>query len=171
MPLLDAGSRVVGLVVTTGGAQPRSWYMSASAEEIRWPAVVDALQRASDGLLLPGAALRSERMVTGRVQSIPTGAGLWFAQPSYLWPTTTPQAVSHVVLWRAGAASGARDIAAVLRGAKPAEPAEPAGTPAWQARVNALYNQMRIALKRGDWAAFGEAFEALGRLTGQPSIR
>ncbi|MBI2795968.1 MAG: UPF0182 family protein [Gemmatimonadetes bacterium] len=171
VPLLDASSRVLGLVITSGGAQPRSWFMSAAPEEIRWPAMTDALQRSGDALLLPGAALRAERIVPGRVQSIPTAAGLWFAQPSYLWPATAPQAVSHVALWRGGESQGARDIAAVLRGARPAEPAEQPGSAAWQARVNALYNQMRVALKRGDWVAFGEAFEALGRLTGQPSIR
>ena len=31
--------------------------------------------------------------------------------------------------------------------------------------------KMQGALKKGDWAAFGEAFETLGRLTGQPPIR
>ena len=29
--------------------------------------------------------------------------------------------------------------------------------------VNALYAAMRDALRRGDWAAFGRAFDALGR--------
>ena len=79
--------------------------------------------------------------------------------------------VSHVAVWRGGTASAARDIGAVLRGARPDEPVEAPGTPAWQARVSALYNQMRLALKKGDWSAFGEAFESLGRLTGQPPIR
>jgi uncharacterized membrane protein (UPF0182 family) len=29
--------------------------------------------------------------------------------------------------------------------------------------ANALYAQMRDALRRGDWVAFGRAFDALGR--------
>jgi uncharacterized membrane protein (UPF0182 family) len=29
--------------------------------------------------------------------------------------------------------------------------------------ARSLYNTMRDALRRGDWAAFGRAFEALGR--------
>ncbi|MBI3789561.1 MAG: hypothetical protein HY275_01620, partial [Gemmatimonadetes bacterium] len=59
----------------------------------------------------------------------------------------------------------------VLRGERPDEPADVPGSPAWRARVAALYNQMRAALAKGDWATFGSAFEALGRLTGQPPIR
>jgi uncharacterized membrane protein (UPF0182 family) len=32
--------------------------------------------------------------------------------------------------------------------------------------VTALYAAMRDALRRGDWAAFGRAFDALGRVLG-----
>ena len=109
--------------------------------------------------------------MAGRLTALPTAEGLWVAQPAYLWPSGGPPLVSHVALWRSGSATAARDIAAVLRGSRPNESTEAPGTPAWQARVAALYNQMRGALKKGDWAAFGEAFETLGRLTGQPPIR
>jgi len=34
--------------------------------------------------------------------------------------------------------------------------------------VTALYAAMRDALRRGDWAAFGRAFDELGRLLGPP---
>jgi uncharacterized membrane protein (UPF0182 family) len=37
------------------------------------------------------------------------------------------------------------------------------------ASAASLYNAMREALRRGDWTAFGRAFEALGRLLGQPA--
>jgi len=37
----------------------------------------------------------------------------------------------------------------------------------FQSRASALYGQMRDALRRGDWAAFGRAFEAMGRLVGE----
>ena len=171
IPLLDASERVQGLVVATGGGQPRSWFVSAAPARLRWPAIVEGLQRATDAILASPAGVRPERTLAGRLQSFPTEAGLWFAQPSYLWPVAAPPSVSHVSLWRGAAASGARDLATVLRGGKPLEPMEHPGSPAWQAHVSALYNQMRLALKRGDWAAFGEAFESLGRLTGQPPIR
>jgi len=34
--------------------------------------------------------------------------------------------------------------------------------------VFALYAQMRAALQRGDWQAFGRAYEALGALLARP---
>jgi uncharacterized membrane protein (UPF0182 family) len=40
-----------------------------------------------------------------------------------------------------------------------------------KAAVSALYQSMRDALKRGDWAAFGRAFDALGRTLAQPAAR
>ena len=171
IPLLDATEHVFGLVVTTGGAQPQSWFVGAGPERTRWPVIVEGLQHASDAILAPTVTQRSERVLAGRLQSFPTEAGIWFAQPSYLWPAAAPPSVGHVTMWRDGSIAVARDIGAVLRGARPAESFEAPGSPAWQAHLNALYNQMRVALKRGDWAAFGEAFESLGRLTGQPSIR
>ena len=171
LPLLDALDRVQALVVGTGGANPRTWWMPVKAPEVRWGAVIDALARTSEPLVAAGAIPRGERTIPGRVVSLPTADGLWLVQPHYLWPVNGPPAVSHVALWRDGSASAARDLGTVLRGVRPNEPMETPGTPAWQARVSALYNQMRVALKKGDWAAFGEAFETLGRLTGQPPIR
>ena len=38
-----------------------------------------------------------------------------------------------------------------------------AGGPVTTASPAALYNAMREAMRRGDWVAFGRAFEALGR--------
>ena len=171
LALLDALDRVQGIVVGTGGRTPRTWWVPVRSPEARWGGVVDALARTTEPLVASGAIPRGERTIPGRITAIPTAEGPWFVQPQYLWPVTGAPAVSHVALWRGGSASAARDLAAVLRGARPDAPVEPRGSPAWQARVATLYNQMRVALKKGDWSAFGEAFETLGRLTGQPSIR
>ena len=171
VPLLDPLDRVQALVVGTGGATPRTWWVPVALADARWRAIEQSLTRSGDALLASGAIPRGERPVAGRLTALPTAEGLWVAQPAYLWPSGGPPLVSHVALWRSGSATAARDIAAVLRGSRPNESTEPPGTPAWQARVAALYNQMRGALKKGDWAAFGEAFETLGRLTGQPPIR
>jgi hypothetical protein len=35
-------------------------------------------------------------------------------------------------------------------------------------RVGALYESMREAMRRGDWAGIGAAYEALGRLLRSP---
>jgi hypothetical protein len=38
----------------------------------------------------------------------------------------------------------------------------------FRARVEALHATMRAALLRGDWAAFGEAFDTLGAMISAP---
>jgi uncharacterized membrane protein (UPF0182 family) len=35
-----------------------------------------------------------------------------------------------------------------------------------RARVAGLYTRMRDALRRGDWVAFGQAFDELGKIIG-----
>jgi hypothetical protein len=43
-------------------------------------------------------------------------------------------------------------------------------TPAnFRQRVNALYTAMRDALRRGDWPAFGKAYDDLGRVLQAPA--
>ena len=37
--------------------------------------------------------------------------------------------------------------------------------------INGLYSAMRTALQRGDWTAFGRAFDALGVALGRDSAR
>jgi len=36
-----------------------------------------------------------------------------------------------------------------------------------RARATRLYEAMRDAMRRGDWTAFGEAYDALGALLGR----
>jgi uncharacterized membrane protein (UPF0182 family) len=48
----------------------------------------------------------------------------------------------------------------------------PAVTPAdFRQRVNDLYAAMRDALRRGDWNAFGKAYDELGRLLRVPDAK
>jgi hypothetical protein len=54
---------------------------------------------------------------------------------------------------------------AAPRGATPLAGLSPQG---FRARAESLYDSMRSALRRGDWAAFGSAYETLGRLLGRP---
>jgi uncharacterized membrane protein (UPF0182 family) len=57
---------------------------------------------------------------------------------------------------------------AQLAGTLPVAP-PPTSTPGAneiRARAAAVYARMREALRRGDWAAFGQAFDELGKLLG-----
>jgi hypothetical protein len=37
-----------------------------------------------------------------------------------------------------------------------------------RARAAALYDSLRASMRRGDWRAYGEHWDALGRLLGRP---
>ncbi|HEY9517163.1 MAG TPA: hypothetical protein VIQ74_15905, partial [Gemmatimonadaceae bacterium] len=52
----------------------------------------------------------------------------------------------------------------------PPSPVRPgtAGTGDLRTRVRRLYETMRDALRRGDWSAFGRAYDALGELSAPP---
>jgi uncharacterized membrane protein (UPF0182 family) len=62
---------------------------------------------------------------------------------------------------------------AQLAGSLPATsppPVAPASTDL-RARAAALYARMRDALRRGDWVAFGQAFDELGKVLGGSGSR
>jgi uncharacterized membrane protein (UPF0182 family) len=90
--------------------------------------------------------------------------GVGFAQTTYRW---RPQSVP--ALNRLAILSG--DTARTLvpgNAAVPAPAAAAASQPAAAVRGPALilYNTMRDALRRGDWGAFGRAFDSLGHVLG-----
>ena len=169
--ILDSADRMDGLMLAVGGFPARIWWIPFPQPHVRWPEAVDAMIRAGEPLSPPASTPRLDRPIPGRVQAFPLAGSIWLLQPSYLWPVNGPPAVAYVALWRGGTAHAARDVATALRGPRAGDAPDPAPGPPSPARIADLYNQMRIALKRGDWAAFGAAFEALGRLTGQPPLR
>ncbi|HEY9228064.1 MAG TPA: hypothetical protein VIP11_15515, partial [Gemmatimonadaceae bacterium] len=96
--------------------------------------------------------------------AVPVRGGIGFVQPRYRWrPPNVPSLFRVTTL----AGDTARSIAP--NAAAPTRPPETQPAPGdLKATVNALYTTMREALKRGDWAAFGRAFDALGRALGRP---
>ena len=51
---------------------------------------------------------------------------------------------------------------------EPAGPLVSLGTDRREAEGARLYEAMRQAMQRGDWRAFGAAFDSLGRVLGRP---
>ena len=164
VPLLDAADRLRGVVIADGGAQWTVRWRPLSSPGPRWPSVVDQLQR------LPDANTGSPRDVAlkrGPVRAIPLRGGVALLQSTYAWRAEGPPVLTRVAVFardtmRAGAtladAVGAADDAGIEEPRAPATPAE------FRERVAQLYDVMRDALRRGDWRAYGEAFEELGRL-------
>jgi len=159
LPLVDDSDHLRGLIIGLGGASDSMlWYPLAAAGP-RWGAVLDRLRSVDSA---GGAAHdASGLLATGRVRVVPTRSGIAFLQPSYRWRSQNLPSIGRVALLSDDVA---RSVAPPF-GLVPPVPALPAtATPEVKNSASALYAAMRDALRRGDWVAFGHAFDALGRL-------
>ena len=165
-PLVDDADRVGGIVVATGGMQPATWWRPITGARPRWSTVLDRLRRATNGVAdEPGG-----RIVRGRVRVIPTAGGVLFAQTHYLWRGDGSPAVAQAVVAVGDSLRVGRTLAEALGDRVPAgAPVSPTDPRTFRERVTTAYEAMRAALRRGDWRAFGDAYDALGRLLATPT--
>jgi len=164
LPLVDATDRLVGLLVEYGGSSPVTDWVPLAAPGPHWASVIDKLRTLDSA---GTASADGGVLAHGRVRVVPVGTGLAFFQPTYRWaPQTLPLLNRIAVLsgdtLRSLPAPGP-DASGVARAR-----VEPDAGAAMRDSVRALYATMRDALRTGDWTSFGRAFDALGRLTGQP---
>jgi uncharacterized protein len=169
VPLVDARDRVTGVITATGGARRRILWVPLDSTAPRWSSALDRLQRATDS----GTARREGPVARGRVRSVVVGDRLAMVQPQYAWRSDDAPSLTGVTVFagdtaRAGAtialALGVSDSAVAARSREPG-----LGSPdQFHGRVEALYDTMQAALRRGDLTGFGVAFGALGRLLGHP---
>jgi uncharacterized protein len=170
VPLVDARDRVTGVVMVTGGARRRILWVPVDSSGPRWPSALDRLQRAADS----GAARREGPAARGRVRSVVVGGHLALVQPDYAWRSDDAPSLTGVTVAFGDTARTGETITLAL-GLADTVPAPPAhaspgagATDQFHARVEALYDTMQSALRRGDLTAFGAAFGTLGRLLGHP---
>jgi uncharacterized membrane protein (UPF0182 family) len=163
IPVTDSLRSVTGVVIAAGGQTPRTYWLPLRRRGMRWAMVVEQLQRSLDSTITFPQNARAAR---GHVRAVPIAADLAFVQPTYSWRLEgAPTLVQVTVLTRDRIRVGPT-LAAAL-GVPPGQPSEELApmTPAdFRARVTALYEEMTAALQRGDWVAFGRAYEALGAL-------
>lgn len=157
VPMVDASGAVIGVVVTLGGASPRTEWTPATRGE-RWNDLLDKLQRTADSA---GIGRQRRQARRGRVLTIPVGRELLYAQAHYEWATDAAPTLAGVATIVAGAAGAGATTAAALG----VSSRDPSGRDAsFRAAVAPLHRQMDDAMRRGDWGAFGVAFRALGAL-------
>lgn len=136
------------------------WYPLSSPGP-RWSAILDGLRSVDSA----GSAAREGPLVAGRVRAIPVRSGIGFLQPRYRWRPPNPPSMYRVALRGDSSRSISPNVA-------PPRPEEAPTTPGdLRATIAALYSTMREALKRGDWVAFGKAFDSLGRAIGATNSR
>ena len=153
LPMIDDSDRLRGLLIGTGGANPVTAWAPLTAAGARWSAVIDRL-RSIDST---GAGTREGPLAHGRVRAIPLRDGVAFIMPTYRWRAEGAPSLSRVAALAGDSVRPIVPNAAILR----AITGMPAIGPS--PSLSALYQAMRDALRRGDWAAFGRAFDALGK--------
>ena len=153
-PLLDGQDHVRGVVAALAGSRRGTSWIPVAPDGLTWGRVVDRL-RGDDGL-------RERALVHGPVRVIPVEGRALYVQSAFQWRPGGSSALVHVVTLAHDSVHVAGTLAGTL--GQNARPAIGGGADTVQGdRAQALYRQMRDALARGDWAAFGLAFDSLGR--------
>ena len=158
-PLLDRSERLRGLFITLGGPSPRAVWLPAGERAPAWREVTDRL-RAAD-------TITASHLVRGYVRAVPLAGDVALVQPRYEWRGSGAPRLLYV---SATIGDSVRTAGTLLELAGRPPAAAPLGAPDFQNRVMQLYEEMRRAMARGDWTAYGRAFDALGVLLG-PSRR
>jgi uncharacterized membrane protein (UPF0182 family) len=158
IPLVDETERLRGLLIGIGGATRTTLWYPLEAPGLRWSVVLDHLRSLDSA----GSAPRDAPLAHGRVRAIPIRSGIGFVQPTYRWrPQGIPTLNRIALLAGDTARSLPPSAASITRGSE-----VPLVAGDLKTSVTALYAAMRDALRRGDWAAFGRAFDALGHVLG-----
>jgi uncharacterized membrane protein (UPF0182 family) len=167
VPVLDDAGGVRGVVIAAGGRTRGTYWLERRGTAIRWNDILDRLRRSTDSV--PGRP-REPALRGGRVRVIPLSDRLAFAQSAYAWPPEGPPALVRVAVLDQDSVFSGRTIADAFGLTAVLEPdvGEPITDESFRARASRLYEAMREALRRGDWTAFGEAYDALGALLARP---
>lgn len=165
VPLLDEMEQLDGIAVVTGGAARTTWWHPASGTPLRWRSALETLQAGEDSVLTAGK--RDPRRRRAAAAAIMTNRG-----PRFMQVTTTTRSDGTPMIARVAltdgqhTGAGATLASALLAiGERPAgglAPAAASGSLPPDGEAIRLYDVMRRAMQRGDWTAFGAAFDSLG---------
>ena len=159
LAVLDRSDRVRGLFIATGGPSQRSIWWPLAESGPHWREAVDRLQ-AIDTISAP-------RLVRGYVRAVPVGRNVALVQPRYQWNDGERPRLLYVGIFEDDSVRIARSLGAVPLDADTVSVADAD----LRERAAQLHAEMRNALSRGDWVAFGRAFDELGRLLSQGNPR
>ena len=161
IPVLDDEDQVTGLMIAAGGERQRTFWLPLESRGGRWNAIVDQLHRAPD---TPAVLPRDTRVVRGAVRAVPLQGSVAYVQATYTWRSGGVPALERVHVFADGSVTTGPTLAAAGAGVPAGETAPPESPQSFRARVGVLYEDMRSALRRGDWSAFGRAYDELGDL-------
>ncbi|WP_373058176.1 UPF0182 family protein [Gemmatimonas sp.] len=175
VPLLDGGDQIGGIMTVSGGLLRQTWWDSTTVPRQRWRTVTARLQSALDsarGTITDGSR-RNPRIHAGRVSTLMTATG-----PLLVQPLLSNGVEGSTSIARVAASDGIRmGVGTTLvealgqMGEVPVPSARVAGSVGEGLSSDVArrwYAAMRDALRRGEWAKFGAAFDSLGRVLERP---
>lgn len=163
VPVLDEAGSIRGIVMATGGSTRASYFVPVRGANRSWSSVLDRLRRARDSI--PGRP-RESPVRAGRIRALPLLDRVIYVQSVYAWPNEGPPTLARVAALDGDSLYVGRTLADAWGVSPRTIPAidQPVTEESVRERATRLYEAMRDAMRRGDWTAFGEAFEALGAL-------
>lgn len=158
--MVNSGDSVVGVIMATGGPVPTTRFI-ATPGAAGWGETLERLATAGDGL-------RGDmRRAAGRARLVPyDGGGIVAVQPRYVWPVAGPPTLDGLAALVGGEVKVGRTLGAIGGPAETGPDERPLDAAARQ-RLGPLYDRMRQALARGDFAEFGRLLDRIGRALGR----
>ena len=160
-PLLDSTERVRGTVAAIGGPSRVTAWLPVASDGRRWGAIVDLLRMAD-------SAQHESGVVRAPLRVAPLLDRALYVQPIFQWRSGTTPALSRVAASVHDTVRVGPSLAVSLGTASASLASSGTAPPAIRPKADSLYRVMRDALGRGDWAAFGRAFNALGVVLREP---
>ncbi len=169
--IVNARDEVDGLLLAIGGPQSRTVFVAASEPRVRWSSVGERLQAADERRVRESVdSVAGTRAVAARARAVPlAGGAVAFVRSVYRSRSDGAPALDHVSVVTADSAWSLASLAPASLAVD--VPGAPGSSPAAADALSApaLYDSTRAALRRGDWSAFGRAYDALGRALRRPA--
>ncbi|HET9003997.1 MAG TPA: UPF0182 family protein, partial [Gemmatimonadaceae bacterium] len=163
LPILRGEDRLDGVIVVRGGVSRGSTWVPDTAG-IRWASSIDRLRGADS---TSASQARDARVAHGPVRVVPGENGLTLTQSAYLVRAQNPPSLLGVAVLHGDSLRTGKTVLAAY-GQLPNAIA-PASSPVdLRVAATALYDSLRADQRRGDWRAYADHWEALGRLLGRP---
>jgi hypothetical protein len=171
VPLLDETEQLDGVAVVTGGAARTTWWHPAAGTPLRWRAALEALQAGDDSV--PVGSKRDPRRRRAAPQALMTSRGPLLMQVTQTTRSDGTPVIARVALTDGQHTGAGATLASALLaiGERPVGGVTPpvaSGTASPDGEALRLYDVMRRAMQRGDWTAFGAAFDSLGSTLRRP---
>lgn len=181
IPVLNGPEQIAGIVASVGGASRGSVWMPVASLATRWGVIREQLRATLDSSrqqLTGDAGRREPQTSLGRVRAVIVNGVPAAVQPLYVTRLNQSQALARVAVGYDGKVGVGATLDEAVRhlvgtssrdGSNGAQGSNvPLSAASRQAAMARLYDSMRAASRRGDWARFGSAFDSLGALLGRP---